>query len=84
MGAGLWQPEAAPLALMRQAIDRKSENLKAVLLEPTMRREFLKGVGNDVTKAIKAFTAINSENMLKTKPKVESSFLNLFFFYRGR
>lgn len=39
-------------------------------MEPGIRKEFLKGVTNDVTKVVKAFTALNTENMLKTKPKV--------------
>ena len=59
---------------MRQAIDAKSEKLKEVLLEPRIRKEFLKGVTNDATKAVKIFTSMNTENMLKTKPKVGFSF----------
>lgn len=70
VGAGLWQPEAAPLALMRRAIDLKSQKLKTVLLEPAMRKEFLKGAANDEKKVVKAFVESNKENMLKTKPKV--------------
>lgn len=70
VGAGLWLPEAGPLALLRQAIDAKSEKLKDVLLEPRIRKDFLKGVTNDATKAVKVFTSMNTENMLKTKPKV--------------
>lgn len=71
VGAGLWHPEAAPLALMRRAIDRKSEKLKNVLLEPAMRKEFLGGVSKDEKKAVKAFIDVNSNDMLKTKPKVK-------------
>lgn len=70
VGAGLWHPEAAPLALMRRAIDRKSEKLKNVLLEPSMRKEFLKGVAKDEKKVVKGFIDVNSSDMLKTKPKV--------------
>lgn len=69
LGAGLWHPEAAPLALMRRAIDRKSEKLKNVLMEPAMRKEFFKGVARDEKKVIKAFIDVNSSDMLKTKPK---------------
>lgn len=72
IGAGLWHPEAAPLALMRRAIDRKSEKLKSVLLEPAMRKEFLKAVAKDEKKVVKAFVDANSGDMLKTKPKVNS------------
>lgn len=58
---------------MRLAIDTQSNLLKNVLLNPTMRKEFLKGVpaGNE-GKAVKAFVEMNKENMLKTKPKVST------------
>ncbi|MCJ1469921.1 hypothetical protein MMC07_008565 [Pseudocyphellaria aurata] len=69
VGAGLWHPEAAPLALMRRAIDRKSEKLKNVLLEPSMRKEFFKSVAKDEKKVVKGFIDVNSSDMLKTKPK---------------
>lgn len=72
VGGGLWCPEAAPLALLRRDVDRKSHKLKAVLKDPALRREFLKGVSEDETKAVKAFVGMNTENMLKTKPKVYS------------
>ena len=72
VGAGLWHPEAAPLALMRRAIDRKSEKLKNVLMEPAMRKEFLRGAAKDEKKVVKAFIDVNSSDMLKTKPKVMS------------
>lgn len=56
---------------MRQSIDTQSHLLKTVLLDPTMRKEFLKGVpARDEKKAVKAFVEMNKENMLKTKPKV--------------
>ena len=35
-----------------------------------MRKEFLRGVGKDEKKVIKAFVGMNVEGMLKTKPKV--------------
>lgn len=63
-------PEAQPLALLRTNIDRKSRNLKRVLMEPQIRKHFLKGVAHDEKKAIKAFAAQNAENALKTRPKV--------------
>ncbi|KAI1626710.1 hypothetical protein EDD37DRAFT_676358 [Exophiala viscosa] len=68
VGAGLWMPEAQPLALLRTNIDRKSHKLKRVLMEPQMRKQILGGA-SDERKAIKAFVAQNSENALKTKPK---------------
>ncbi|KAL8729120.1 MAG: hypothetical protein Q9166_004951 [cf. Caloplaca sp. 2 TL-2023] len=70
IGGGLWCPEAAPLALMRKDIDKKSHKLKDVLLEPAMRKEFLGGIVKDEKKAVKAFVEQNKENALKTKPKV--------------
>ncbi|KAL8737931.1 MAG: hypothetical protein Q9190_008063 [Brigantiaea leucoxantha] len=69
LGGGLWHPEAQPLNLLRRNVDRKSHKLKAILMEPAMRKEFLGNVGKDERKAVKAFVAQNQENALKTKPK---------------
>ncbi|KAL8736092.1 MAG: hypothetical protein Q9181_002554 [Wetmoreana brouardii] len=69
IGGGLWCPEAAPLAAMRRDLDKKSHKLKNILLEPSMRKEFLGGIPKDEKKAVKAFVAQNQENALKTKPK---------------
>lgn len=55
---------------MRRAIDSKSQKLKTVLLEQTLRKEFLQGAAKDEKKVVKAFVDSNKENMLKTKPKV--------------
>ncbi|KAL8935145.1 MAG: hypothetical protein Q9216_005569 [Gyalolechia sp. 2 TL-2023] len=81
-GGGLWCPEAAPLASMRHALDRKSQKLKTVLMEPSMRKEFLGGIPKDEKKAVKAFCDHNKENALKTKPKTEV--LALFLAVDGR
>lgn len=70
VGAGVWQPEAPPMALMRKDLDKKSHKIKQVLMAPEMRREFLGAIGADETKAVKAFVGMNKENALKTKPKV--------------
>ena len=70
IGAGVWHPEAPPMALMRKDIDKKSHKLKEVLMGKDMRKEFLGGVKEDEKKAVKAFVGMNTENMLKTKPKV--------------
>lgn len=70
VGAGVWHPEAPPLALMRQDIDRKSHKIKKVLMAPDLRKEFFGGIGEVEKKAVKAFVGMNTENMLKTKPKV--------------
>ncbi|KAI9788846.1 MAG: hypothetical protein M1816_006510 [Peltula sp. TS41687] len=68
-GAGLWHPDAGPLALLRRAVDLKPHKLKQVLTDPGLRKEFLGGVPKDEKKVIKAFIRHNEENMLKTKPK---------------
>lgn len=70
VGCGLWHPEAAPLALMRNDIDRNPENIRTVLIEPQMRKEILNCTGKDVKKVVLAFCKRNAENALKTKPKV--------------
>lgn len=75
VGAGVWHPEAAPMALMRMDVDNKSHRIKEVLMGADMRREFLGGIGRDEKKAVKAFVGMNMENMLKTKPKVWFRFL---------
>ena len=69
VGAGVWHPEAPPLALMRKDIDEKSHKIKQVLVGKELRREFFGGIGEDEKKAVKAFVGLNTENMLKTKPK---------------
>ena len=73
VGAGVWHPEAPPMALMRKDVDEKSHKLKAVLMNGDMRKEFLGGIKPDEKKAVKAFVGMNTENMLKTKPKVRAS-----------
>lgn len=70
LGGGLWMPEAAPLAQVRRNIDRKPNQIKRVLTDAGMRKEFFGGIGNDEKKAVKAFCSQNSEYALKTKPKV--------------
>ena len=70
IGGGIWHPDAPPLSLLRQDVDRKPHKLKKVLLDPNIRKEFLKGAPNDEKKAVKGFVGQNAENMLKTKPKV--------------
>ena len=69
VGAGVWHPEAPPLALMRKDVDLKSHKIKAVLTAAELRKKFFGGIANDEKKAIKAFVNMNTENALKTKPK---------------
>lgn len=54
---------------MRKDVDLKSHKIKAVLTAPELRKEFFGGIANDEKKAVKAFVGMNTENMLKTKPK---------------
>ncbi|EXJ62944.1 hypothetical protein A1O7_03388 [Cladophialophora yegresii CBS 114405] len=70
VGSGLWMPDAQPLALLRQNIDRRPKKLRQILTEPQMRKRILEVSSNDEKKAIKAFADQNKENALKTKPKV--------------
>jgi hypothetical protein len=83
-GSGLWMPDARPLGLLRQNIDRKSKKLRQVLNEPQMRKKILGVDSNDEEKAIKAFADQNKENALKTKPKVCVSFFKPFRPVRAR
>ncbi|CAF9912451.1 MAG: hypothetical protein HETSPECPRED_000942 [Heterodermia speciosa] len=69
LGAGLWHPDAAPLALLRRDIDRKSHKLKQVLLDDQIRKEFLGGAKAKEGDCVSKFAALNKENALKTKPK---------------
>ncbi|KAK6373874.1 hypothetical protein LTS17_007843 [Exophiala oligosperma] len=70
VGSGLWHPEAQPLALLRTDINNKPHKLKRILMDPQMRKQILAGAPNDEKKVLKAFASQNSENALKTKPKV--------------
>lgn len=69
IGGGLWCPEAQPVAKLRRDIDRKPHKIKAVLLDEGLRKEFFDGIPADEAKAVKAFTACNAGNALKSKPK---------------
>ncbi|KAF2098125.1 hypothetical protein NA57DRAFT_76920 [Rhizodiscina lignyota] len=69
IAGGLWMPEAAALAALRNDIDRRSHRLKAVLSDARLRKEFLNGVGTNEKKVVGAFCEQNSDSALKTKPK---------------
>lgn len=70
VGSGLWHPEAQPLALLRRNIDQRPERIRGVLANDLIRKRIFDGISKDEKKAIKAFCNQNSENALKTKPKV--------------
>ena len=63
-------PEAQYLAALRADINRRPQRIKQALRSEGLRREFLNGVEDDDGKAVREFVAQNSENALKTKPKV--------------
>ncbi len=69
-GGGLWQPEAAPTAAMRNSIDHHAERLKNILMDVGVRKSFLSDAPKQESKAVKAFVVSNAGNALKTKPKV--------------
>lgn len=62
-------PEAAAVAALRKDIDKRPRNLVKVLLNESIRKQFLGGVKKDEKLAIKAFADSNKENALKTKPR---------------
>lgn len=64
---------------MRRAVDRRSRQLKDVLLDEKLRKEFLKGAPKNDVKVVKAFVAANASNALKTRPKVSYSSIFLAF-----
>lgn len=66
---------------MRRAIDRRSRQLKDVLLDEHLRKEFLKGAPKNDAKVVKAFVAANASNALKTRPKVSSLIFSLLFVF---
>lgn len=69
---------------MRRAIDRHSRQIKDVLLDENLRKEFLKGAPKNDAKVVKAFVAANASNALKTRPKVSCSLFSLLFVYVQR
>ena len=69
LGGGLWHPESSSLESLRDDIDQNPQGLKGVLMNNSLRRDFFKGA-KDEKAAIAAFLDCNSENALKTKPRV--------------
>ncbi|KAI9838975.1 MAG: hypothetical protein M1819_004183 [Sarea resinae] len=70
VGGGLWMPEAQALASLRRDVDRKSHKIKSVLTNAGLRKEFFGGIPKNEKNAVRAFIGQNTENALKTKPKV--------------
>ena len=63
-------PEEPRLSQLRADVDRNPHQIKRVLNNEDVRREFFDGIPNDGRKAVKAFVSQNQEGALKTKPKV--------------
>lgn len=77
-------PDAAPLAALRQSVDRSPHRIKRILMDPVIRSDILGGIKKDEKKATHAFVAQNTENALKTKPKVSSEHTPMFVTSPGR
>ena len=56
--------------MLRRNVDRKPHQIKKVLTETRLRKEFLGVKSNDEKKVVAAFIENNQENALKTRPKV--------------
>ena len=83
VGAGVWHPEAAPLALLRKSVDRHGERLKSVLSgSQELRKEFLGGAKGE-GECVKKFVGLNGESALKTKPRVSLNFWAWFLEMMG-
>ncbi|KAH8821981.1 hypothetical protein F5884DRAFT_108813 [Xylogone sp. PMI_703] len=68
IGGGLWQPQASSLERLRDDIDRRPQRIKRALMTEGMRRDFFGGLKNEKS-VVAAFTKMNAENALKTKPR---------------
>lgn len=75
-GGGSWHPEPQPLGRLRTNIDQHPEQLKNVLMNDRMRKEYLGGAPKVAQKVVKAFVTgrTNAENALKTRPQVSEPF----------
>jgi hypothetical protein len=67
---------------MRNDIDTRPRAIKDVLMDSRLQKEFLKGETKNEAKAVKAFVSSNSENALKTKPKVRTYHWSEVFLMR--
>ncbi len=54
-------------------LSTRSRRAVDMLTLAALWQEFLGGVGKDEKKAVRAFVSANSENALKTKPKVRTT-----------
>ncbi|KAG8629671.1 hypothetical protein KVT40_003536 [Elsinoe batatas] len=92
LGGGSWFPESQPLARLRTNIDRRPADLKSILMNERLRKEFLNGAPKNEKKVVQAFTLskMNAESALKTRPQgyakdhVDIGLLRLKNFTIGR
>jgi hypothetical protein len=71
IGGGLWHPEAAHLAKLRQSIDERPRRWRRAMADPLFRKTFFPALEKKgVEDVVKAFVGKNQENALKKKPMV--------------
>jgi uncharacterized protein (DUF2461 family) len=72
IGGGLWHPEAAYIAKLRQSIDERPRRWRRAFSDPHFKKVFFPAVKekDGVEAVVKAFVARNQENALKKKPMV--------------
>ncbi|KAH0491632.1 hypothetical protein TgHK011_003056 [Trichoderma gracile] len=69
IGGGLWHPEAAHLAKLRQSIDERPQRWRRAMADPLFRKTFFPALEKKgVEDVVKAFVGRNQENALKKKP----------------
>ncbi|KAL6882809.1 hypothetical protein HDV57DRAFT_460307 [Trichoderma longibrachiatum] len=69
VGGGLWHPEAAHLAKLRQSIDERPQRWRRAMADPLFRKTFFPALEKKgVEDVVKAFVGRNQENALKKKP----------------
>lgn len=72
-GGGLWHTDAQPLNLLRRNIDKNPRQIKSILADGELAKEFFGAeASGDERKAVKAFAERNKEDALKTAPKVST------------
>ncbi|KAL6866678.1 hypothetical protein J3F83DRAFT_119114 [Trichoderma novae-zelandiae] len=69
IGGGLWHPEAAQVAKLRQSIDERPRRWRRAMGDALFRKTFFPALeGKGVEDVVKAFVGRNQENALKKKP----------------
>ncbi|PTB64627.1 hypothetical protein BBK36DRAFT_1176872 [Trichoderma citrinoviride] len=69
IGGGLWHPEAAHIAKLRQSIDERPRRWRRAMGDPLFRKTFFPALEKKgVEDVVKAFVGRNQENALKKRP----------------